>query len=134
MARYVIRMPFLQAKPIIKRLQIVPKQSAILTAYPNNGIHATHKGMTRFKTAEDTGYVRVHNQLWLWYNTIEENQETWKEKQGAVNRQQQHLQPANVTESDNGGILYSGSVFIGPITGHQIFWSESIKYIRNDAW
>jgi len=111
-------MPFSQAKPIVKRLQIVPKQSAILTAYPNNGIHATHTGMTRFKTARDTGYVRVHNQLWLWYNTVEKDQETWKEKQGAVKRQQQHLQPANVTGSDNGGILYRGSVFNSPITGH----------------
>ena len=104
-----------------KLLQIVPKQSAILTAYPNNGIHATHTGMTRFKTAKDTGYVRVHDQLWLWYNMAEESQDNWKEKKEAVKRQQQRLiQPTSVMESDYGESLYSGPVFNAPISGHNV--------------
>ena len=101
-------------------MQIVPKQSAILTAYPNNGIHATHTGMTKFKTAKDTGYVRVQNQLWHWYNTVEENQEAWKKKQVSGGKQQQQLQPVNATESNNGENLYGGSVFNGTITGHNV--------------
>ena len=111
----------LQTKSGVKLLQIVPKQSAILTAYPNNGIHATHTGMTRFNTAGDTGYVRVRDQLWLWYNKVEENQDAWNEKKAAGKRQQQRLlQPVSVPERDNGGMGSSRFVFNGPITGDKV--------------
>ncbi|KAF1811247.1 hypothetical protein P152DRAFT_474853 [Eremomyces bilateralis CBS 781.70] len=99
--------------------EIVPKQSAILTAYPNNGIHATHTGMTKFKTSMDAGYVRVHDRLWLWYNTVEESQDSWKEKKDAAKRQhQQLLQPASVNESGRGEAANIGSVFNGPVSAH----------------
>ncbi|RAO73451.1 uncharacterized protein BHQ10_009463 [Talaromyces amestolkiae] len=100
--------------------EIVPKQSAILTAYPNNGIHATHTGMTKFKTAMDAGYVRVHDQLWLWYNAVEESQDAWKEKKDVAKRQQRLLQPVSVAESDRGGTPYRGPVFNGPIYGRNV--------------
>jgi protein SERAC1 len=104
-----------------KLLQIVPKQSAILAAYPNNGIHATHTGMTKFKTAKDAGYARVHDQLWLWCNMVEESQDAWgKEKDAAKRQQQRLLQPASATESDQGGTSYSGPVFNGPISGRNV--------------
>ncbi|KAH8731953.1 Alpha/Beta hydrolase protein [Phaeosphaeriaceae sp. PMI808] len=101
--------------------EIVPKQSAILAAYPNNGIHATHTGMTRFETAKDAGYVRVQDRLWLWYNTVEENQDAWKEKKEAAKRQQQRLlQPTSPTENDHRGTLYSGFTFNAPISGRNV--------------
>lgn len=116
-----LKYPLSQSKPSAKLLQIVPKQSAILTAYPNNGIHATHTGMTKFKTAKDAGYVRVHDQLWLWYNAVEESQDTWKEKKDVEKEQQQSLlQPASVAESDRGGTPYRGPVFNGPIYGRNV--------------
>jgi protein SERAC1 len=77
--------------------------------------------MTRFKTSKDAGYVRVHDQLWLWYNMVEESQDAWKEKKVAAKRQQQRLlQPASVAESDLGGTSYSGPVFNGPISGRNV--------------
>jgi len=77
--------------------------------------------MTRFKTSKDPGYVRVRDQLWLWYNMVEENEDAWKEKKDATRRQQQRLlQPASVNENDRGGGSYGGIVFNGPITGHNV--------------
>jgi hypothetical protein len=108
-----------------KLLQIVPKQSAILTAYPNNGIHATHTGMTRFKSSKDAGYVRVHDQLWLWYNIVEKSQDAWKEKKDVARRQQQRLlQPA--TESDRGGVSYGGVVFNGPVSADRMMTGTQV--------
>ena len=49
-----------------KAAKIVPKHSAILTAYENASIHATHTDMTKFATKNDTGYVRVSDQLFFW--------------------------------------------------------------------
>jgi hypothetical protein len=99
----------------------VPKQSAILAAYPNKGIRATHTEIARFKTAKDTGYIRVRDQIWLWYNMIEEGQDAKKETQFAPKAQQQRLpQPTSVTESELGGTSYSGSVFTGPISGRNV--------------
>lgn len=113
--------PLSQSKSSAELSQIVPKQSAILTGYPNNGIHATHIEMTKFKTSKDAGYVRVHDQLWLWYNMVEESQDVWKEQKVAAKRQQQRLlQPANVTERELGGTSYSGPVFNGPISGRNV--------------
>lgn len=77
--------------------------------------------MTRFKTSKDAGYVRVHDQLWLWYNMVEESQDAWREKKNTTKRQQQHLlQPASINESDRGQISYSGAMFNGPISGRNV--------------
>lgn len=77
--------------------------------------------MTRFKTAKDTGYVRVHDQLWLWYNMVEESQDARKEKKDAAKGQQQRfLQSASVTKSHGEGTSYSGPVFNGPISGRNV--------------
>jgi hypothetical protein len=99
----------------------VPKQSAILAAYPNKGICATHTGIARFKTAKDAGYIRVHDQIWLWYNTIEEGQDANKETNFDPKRQQQRpLRPTSVAEGELGGTSYSGLVFNGPISGRNV--------------
>jgi hypothetical protein len=55
-------------------LQIVPKHSAILSAYPNKSIHANHMQMTKFGSSQDPGYVSVSSQLWLWVDAIEKVQ------------------------------------------------------------
>ncbi|KAH8683389.1 Alpha/Beta hydrolase protein [Tricladium varicosporioides] len=104
--------------------EIVPKQSAILTAYPNTSIHATHTGMTRFKTAKDAGYVRVRDQLWLW---VEDSQDAWKEKKDAAKRQEQRpLLPTSVTESDRERTSYIAPVFNGPISGRNVISGAQI--------
>ncbi|KAI9736938.1 MAG: hypothetical protein M1835_003291 [Candelina submexicana] len=60
--------------------EIVPKHSAILSAYGNCGIHANHMDMTKFSSANDAGYRAVSGQLWLWVNEIEEELQQNKEK------------------------------------------------------
>jgi protein SERAC1 len=53
-------------------IKIVPKHSAILSAYRCQSIHANHMDMTRFSGANDPGYQAVSGELWLWANEIEE--------------------------------------------------------------
>lgn len=78
--------------------------------------------MTKFKTANDTGYIRVRGQLWLWYNNVEESQDAWKEKKAAAKKQQQrHLQSASVTESNRGETSHSGPVHHGSGDNNGIF-------------
>jgi protein SERAC1 len=55
----------------MKCIQIVPKHSAILSAYPNRSIHANHMQMARFSGTKDAGYVSVSDQLWLWVDTLQ---------------------------------------------------------------
>ncbi|KAL8993023.1 MAG: hypothetical protein Q9169_006653 [Polycauliona sp. 2 TL-2023] len=50
---------------------IVPRHSAILTRYNNQGIHANHIGMTRFGSTEDQGYRNIRDQLRIWAMEIE---------------------------------------------------------------
>jgi hypothetical protein len=119
-----------------KLSQIVPKQSAILTAYPNNGIHATHTGMTRFKTAQETGYIRVRDQLWLWYNMIEESQTARKEESIPAKMQEQRLiQPGSVAEIEGGESLYSGPVHYGSGDSNGIYaegGTLNVNIAKND--
>ena len=49
---------------------IVPKYSAILTRYGNQGIHANHVGMTKFKDRSDQGYQAIAGQLMIWAREI----------------------------------------------------------------
>ncbi|KAL8957184.1 MAG: hypothetical protein Q9193_005479 [Seirophora villosa] len=50
---------------------IVPKHSAILSRYGNQGVHANHVGMTRFADRMDQGYQNVCDQLRTWALEIE---------------------------------------------------------------
>jgi protein SERAC1 len=45
---------------------VVPKHSAILTRYGNQGIHANHVDMTKFADRKDQGYQNVSGQLRIW--------------------------------------------------------------------
>lgn len=48
---------------------VVPEHwMAKLPAYPINNIHANQVDMTKFINDRDAGYVRVKDQLWLWYD------------------------------------------------------------------
>ena len=51
---------------------IVPRHSAILTRYGNEGIHANHVSMTKFKHKNDQGYQAVAGQLRIWAREIEQ--------------------------------------------------------------
>ncbi|KAI9715747.1 MAG: hypothetical protein M1812_005745 [Candelaria pacifica] len=93
--------------------EIVPKHSAILSAYGNRGIHADHMEMTKFSNAKDAGYQAVSDQLWLWVNDIESELEQSKAK-AAEDRK---ISPENVRqgrekmmqEASSAGIVSSGS-------------------------
>lgn len=76
--------------------------------------------------------MRVHDQLWLWYNMVEESQNAWKEKMDAARRQQQQrlLQPAG-DESDRGGGSYGGVVFNGPISARKMMAGTQINGTAN---
>ncbi|KAI4113334.1 MAG: hypothetical protein LQ345_005661 [Seirophora villosa] len=50
---------------------IVPRHSAILSRYGNQGVHANQVGMTRFADRMDQGYQNVCNQLRIWALEIE---------------------------------------------------------------
>jgi hypothetical protein len=50
--------------------KIVPKDSAILPGYECCGIPADHKGMARFKSSDDLGYLAVSRVLFEWINQI----------------------------------------------------------------
>lgn len=51
---------------------IVPRHSAILSRYSNQGIHANHVDMTRFASPMDQGYQSVCSQLKIWILEVEE--------------------------------------------------------------
>lgn len=105
----------------IDERQIVPSHSAILSAYPNSGIHGNHMDMTRFSGPTDNGYVRVSEQLWLWVDTIERTLQSsapapseLREKRNKKFGSMQDIDP----QPERAGFFHSGG---GPI----IFGSQS---------
>lgn len=56
--------------PLMGVGEIVPSESAILHGYPAIGIHADHRGMARFASADDPGFVSVLGELRRWISQI----------------------------------------------------------------
>lgn len=56
--------------PITGVGEIVPGESAILHGYPAIGIHADHRAMVRFASADDPGFVSVLGELRRWISQI----------------------------------------------------------------
>ncbi|KAI0490231.1 Alpha/Beta hydrolase protein [Xylaria cf. heliscus] len=56
--------------PIFGSSEVVPRESAILHGYPAIGIHADHKGMARFASADDPGFVSVLGELRRWIDQV----------------------------------------------------------------
>ena len=82
---------------------IVPRHSAILTRYNNQGIHANHVEMTKFGSSEDQGYRNIRDQIRIWALEIE----------SVVNAgylQQHSGQGRNLGSSVGISHIYSGSV------------------------
>ena len=78
---------------------VVPKHSAILSRYGNQGIHASHTDMTRFADRMDQGYRNISNQLRIWALEIESLPEASSAPQA---------QPLDVEEIRAGGGKKSG--------------------------
>ncbi|KAI1742692.1 Alpha/Beta hydrolase protein [Xylaria scruposa] len=67
--------------PLMGMSEIVPSESAILHGYPAIGIHADHRGIARFASAEDPGFVSILGELRRWVSQVayddEHNKEVW---------------------------------------------------------
>ena len=64
---------------------VVPSHSAILTSYGNQGIHANHVQMTRFKGKTDKGYLDVSGQLRIWAREVEEQARSAEARNSNIN-------------------------------------------------
>jgi hypothetical protein len=61
----------------------VPKDSAILTAYPSKGIQANHASLAKFKNETDWGFLSIASELRGWVDQVKgtpENQDLQKSK------------------------------------------------------
>lgn len=61
---------FFEELPSFGSMAVVPKESAILEGYRHFSIHATHAGMVKFASADDTGFKRVSGELLRWQASI----------------------------------------------------------------
>ncbi|KAI9697680.1 MAG: hypothetical protein M1836_004630 [Candelina mexicana] len=93
--------------------EIVPKHSAILSAYDNRGIHANHMDMTKFSSADDAGYRAVSDQLWLWVNEIEDefrqNKEKLSKDRKPIPEDIRQGRERMMQEASSAGIISTGS-------------------------
>ena len=82
---------------------IVPRHSAILTRYNNQGIHANHVEMTKFGSSEDQGYQNIRDQIRIWALEIDA-------VVNAGHLQQHSIQGRNLGSSVGISHIYTGSV------------------------
>lgn len=61
---------FFEEQPTFGTMPIVLKESAILDGYRHYSIYATHAGMVKFASAEETGFKRVSGELLRWQESI----------------------------------------------------------------
>lgn len=61
---------FVEELPLPGIGRVVSKESASLPGYTALSIHADHREMVRFRTAEDTGFKRLLGELVRWENEI----------------------------------------------------------------
>ncbi|KXX72961.1 hypothetical protein MMYC01_210628 [Madurella mycetomatis] len=52
---------------------VVSRESATLQGYSSFSIHADHRDMVRFRSAEDNGFVRLFGEITRWESQIREN-------------------------------------------------------------
>jgi len=57
---------FFEELPLPFAGQVVSKESATLESYPSVSVHANHREMVRFGSAEDTGFKRLLGELLRW--------------------------------------------------------------------
>ncbi|KAI0202388.1 hypothetical protein F4808DRAFT_458989 [Astrocystis sublimbata] len=56
--------------PLIGNTVVVPRESAILRGYSAIGIHADHRGIARFASADDPGFISVLGELRRWTDKV----------------------------------------------------------------
>ena len=104
---------------LLKLNQIVPKHSAIISAYGNCAIHSNHTDIARYSNKDDAGYEAISGQLWLWANEIEEEKKARK----AISRNPDSELLRVKRETRFGHNTYSGKVDSGggsDLQGNQI--------------
>lgn len=87
---------------------IVPRHSAILTRYNNQGIHANHVNMTKFGSSKDQGYRNVRDQLCIWAMEIESGTHDSQVQQPGPSRESSHVYSGSIIS--NGGQVIQGNV------------------------
>lgn len=65
---------FFEELPTYGNKTVVSQTSATLEGYTSLSIHANHRDMVKFATAEDTGFQRVLGELRRWQETSGKNQ------------------------------------------------------------
>ena len=61
---------FFEELPLPVAGKVVSKESATLEGYPFVSVHANHRDMVRFGSAEDTGFKRLLGELVRWESQI----------------------------------------------------------------
>ena len=95
--------------------KIVPRQSAILPAYPSASIHQNHSDMTKFASANDPGFIRVRDQLWLWTEAVRVKNISTREKEAEDSTSTESTDRAQQLSNVNsgGGPLFMGNLRAG---------------------
>ncbi|KAI1120345.1 Alpha/Beta hydrolase protein [Nemania abortiva] len=112
--------------PLMGMSEIVPSESAVLHGYPAIGIHADHRGIARFASADDPGFVSVLGELRRWIGQVVPTDDELEKEVGAVKRKRSNNRWANRKRGgkscgDTGAITIWGNVTRSVITnGDQI--------------
>ncbi len=61
---------FFDELPLPAAGHVVSKESAIIEGYPSISVHANHRDMVRFASAEDTGFKRLLDELTRWERLV----------------------------------------------------------------
>ncbi|KFH43834.1 Protein SERAC1-like protein [Hapsidospora chrysogenum ATCC 11550] len=71
---------FFEELPTYGNKTVVSQTSATLEGYTSLSIHANHRDMVKFATAEDNGFQRVSGELRRWQKTCGKNQRLDRER------------------------------------------------------
>ena len=101
---------------------VVPRHSAILTRYNNQGIHANHVSMTKFGSAKDQGYRNIRDQLCIWVMEIESGSYDDHAQQPSSSAEQRLGQLGGSSHVYSGSVISNGGQVIqGNVTSGDLY-------------
>lgn len=127
---------FFEELPMFGKL-IVPKRSAIFHGYDFYSIHASHKDMVKFVSAEETGFRRIFAELNRWQKNISKKHDSCGNhteaklaptKQNLVARR--HLKAERVSAGNEATQVFEA----GSVTANDIMAGDrSVQYFGDNA-